>query len=120
MIETGLRVHSACWETGAWTLAMNSVALRWRVAANSSCCWAPPPAEWPALSAAACVAARFAIFLSQDWTWCYRDGAHIQWGLRTAHKPGPLEHTAAAAAAVHARPQHARRPSSSLDGRFWR
>ncbi len=26
------------------------------------------PAEWPALSAAACVAARLAIFLSQDWT----------------------------------------------------
>ncbi len=21
----------------------------------------------------------FAIFLSQDWTWCYRDGAYIQW-----------------------------------------
>jgi hypothetical protein len=32
MIETGLRVHSACWEVGARTLAMNSVALRWRVA----------------------------------------------------------------------------------------
>jgi hypothetical protein len=31
MIATGLRVHSA-WEAGAWTLAMNSVALRWRVA----------------------------------------------------------------------------------------
>jgi hypothetical protein len=50
----------------------------------------------------------FAIFLSQDWTWCYiiycrtgrggtRDGAYIQWDWGAVHRPGPLEHMHAAA-----------------------
>jgi hypothetical protein len=54
-----------------------------------------PPAGWPALSTAACVAARLAIFLLQDWTcpftiagldvvqgWCIHTV-----GLGTAHRP---------------------------------
>jgi hypothetical protein len=124
MIEMWLWVHSSIiqagmHEAGAWTLAMNSVALRWRVA--------------PELVAAAVVrllgpsprgvaggAARLAIFLSQDWTcpvttagldvalqgWCIHTV-----GLGTVHRPGPPR-AAATAAACAARRQHARRLAS--------
>jgi hypothetical protein len=121
MIEMRLRVHSTCRaEAGAWRLAMNSVALRWRVAPElvaaavvrllgpSSELLAP--AEWPALSAAACVADRLAIYIlsqdwmcpvtMQDWTWCYRDGAYTQWCIHAAEACSRACATANPAAAL--------------------
>ncbi len=75
MIEMRLRVHSTSRdEAGAWTLAMNSVALCWRVASELVVAavvrlLGPSPRGVAGAQRGRLVAARLAIFLSQDWTW---------------------------------------------------